>query len=386
MNNKRNKNCIAILVLILILFTSCGNDSKPDGIDSVIILSEIEKEENNPPAEEEKDSITDDLEQIMKAPAALFHGYSFSSSLYLLFVRDALDSIASRYNTDRSSAVEYDVMLEDGTVLSAEEYCRYYADTEFSWACLLIASVLETGHELNECRSYEAASRQAYSMYQANPALYSEDRIPLNDLILHCLYPALYEDLFFMKYGPDGECKIDTGILEEMMERNVRKIRYTYLPFYDDQTQERFSESEIRNLTDMSENYLDRFKNGEPFEDIFAENALYLDAFHIIMDPENSDIYYSLYDPDLPTDIIETAEKLEPFEAVLLVTDDYTSVIQRLPVNEKEDGMWYDWALSIAFDSTYGDEYAEQMTIAYDTADILFDETIRSQLTAHFIP
>ena len=386
MKNKRNRKTIAFLLLLLMLLPACGRASKQDGIDSVTILSDLSRRETDPDPESVSADkpINSDPDGIFGVPLARCHENSFSSSLYMLFVIDALDETASRYGADPSSAAGYDVMLEDGTVMSAEEYCRFYADTEFSWACLLITTIEESGHELKDCRSYEAAAREAYSRYQSDPALYSRLSVSLEDLIDFCLYPSLYEDLFYLLYGPDGDSEISADVLESLMESGMRKIRYTYLPFYDDQTQEEFTESEIRDLTALSEQYLVRYRNGESFEEIVAENYMYLDAFHVIMDPERTELYYSPYDSGLPISIIEFAEALKPYEADILVTEDFTSVVQRLPVNENRDSAWYDKALSLAYETEYGSEYAEKMTIAYDSADIIFDETVHSQLTAHF--
>ncbi len=211
--------------------------------------------------------------------------------------------------------------------------------------------------------------------------MYSAFDIGLSDLILYYLYTDLYYDDFVLKYSPGGERGINENDLSLLMDNNARKISYTFLPFYDENTNRDFSADEKSELLKQSEEYLKRYKSGESFSKIVRENYLLLDSYHMSFDPNETFLYYSTADPMLPSSITDRVEKLKEHEAALVKDDDFVSVVLRLPINENKDEKWMVFAMDLAYRSSYGDMFSEEISFAYDDLNLKYNEDVLSKLT-----
>ena len=369
--------CVALILLSALLLCSCGAQKEPDGIDSVTYISDMAQ--NTLPAETEKPAEPEP--DFSGKVLAELDGNGFSSSVFLLFMDEALENVMSRYDVKPEDVPALEVLLEDGSVITAKEFCETYARNEFEWVCLLANDYLKSGKDISESYKWQDAASLANDDLKVNSAKYSALGISFNDLILYELYTDLYYDDFVIRYSPGGENEISDVDLSKLMENNVRKISYTYLPLYDELTNKDFSDTEKAEIISISESFLKRYRNGEDFSDIVAENYILLDSYHISYDADITSVYYVLSDPMLPAAITDQAEKLKPNDAALVKTDNFVSVVLRLPVNETKDDEWMSFAIYQAYQSAYGDRYAEDMSVAYDSLQLKYDEKLLSQLT-----
>ena len=365
------------LLLISALLCSCGASKEADGIDSVTYISEMA---SNAPSESAAPAADKDP-ALGESVLARLNGKEYSSAVYLLFMQEALDSVLSKYDAEPADVPGLDVMLADGSVISGKEFCEAYARNEFEWVCLLSSEFTESGREINESDYYMSAAAGANEKYKLNAAKFESLGIGLDDLILYNIYTDLYYENFTAEYSPGGANEIPEADLEALMNNTVRKISYTYLPFYDEGTNKDFSEAEKAELTGIAKEYLARYKNGESFSDIVSENYMLLDSYGVIYDPEGTVIYYPIADPMLPEAITDKVETLKENEAALVTADDYVSVVLRLPVNETKDRQWLDCALEQAYQSPYGDGYAETVSAMYESLDLDYDGDVLDQLT-----
>lgn len=373
----RKSISIVCILLFLFLFSGCGSVSKADGIDSVTYISDIV----SAPPREEFDSLTENGPIFSAETLAELNGIDFSSSVYLLFMNEALENVLARYDVAPENIPALEVLLEDGSVITAKEFCETYAKNEFKWVCLLAADYKNSGGDLTQCAHYREASAKANAAYGKDASMYSAFDIGLSDLILYYLYTDLYYDDFVLKYSPGGERGINENDLSLLMDNNARKISYTFLPFYDENTNRDFSADEKSELLKQSEEYLKRYKSGESFSKIVRENYLLLDSYHMSFDPNETFLYYSTADPMLPSSITDRAEKLKEHEAALVKDDDFVSVVLRLPINENKDEKWMVFAMDLAYRSSYGDMFSEEISFAYDDLNLKYNEDVLSKLT-----
>ena len=368
---------ITIILLVLFFLCSCGTMETSDGIDTITTISEIAQSSLETNTEQVSETTPFPFDETLTE----LNGISFSSSLYILFMKDALDSVLNRYNVSSREVLSLDVLLEDGTVISSKEFCESYARLEFNWVCLLVSESIQNGLQISNSTAYQDAVSRANSLFVDNADVYLKLKTDLDDLILTQIYPDLYYDNFVLSYSSGGEKEISEEDLAVLMENNVRKISYTYLPFYNENTNTDYSDTEKSEIIRLSEEYLKRYNKGEPFSDIVQENYLLLDSYNLNSHPDAMSIYYSLDDPMLPSAITESAESLKPYDAALVSTDNFISVVLRLPVNEYKDEQWNVFALKQAYRSSYGEAYAEEMSEAYDSLDLKYNEDVFSMLT-----
>ncbi|MCR4606104.1 MAG: hypothetical protein K5771_00045 [Oscillospiraceae bacterium] len=368
---------IICILLALLLLCACGSAKEEDGIDSVTYISDIASAPPHvePEAEDKNRPVFSGM------TLAELDGTEFSSSIYILFMNEALENVMAKYEVAPENVQELEVLLEDGTVINAKEFCETYAKNEFKWVCLLAADYKNCGGELKECSHYQEAASKANAAYSEDTSMYTALGVSLSDLILYYLYTDLYYDDFVLQYSPGGKKAISENELSMLMENNTRKISYTFLPFYDEKTNRDFTADEKSAFLKLSEEYLKRFKSGEDFSEIVKENYMLLDSYHLSFDPSGPIIYYSPADPMLPSLIAERAERLKDNEAALVKDDDFVSVVLRLPVNETKDEKWMAYAMELAFQSRYGDMFSEEMSTEYDDLDLKYNEDILSQLT-----
>lgn len=374
---KRKLKIIAALLLISALLSSCGAAKEADGIDSVTYISEMVQ--NSPAVSSEP--IADQAPAPGNHILARLNGNEYSSAVYLLFMQEALDSVLSKYDVDPADVPGLDVMLADGSVITGKEFCEAYARNEFEWVCLLFSEFTESGKDIAESEYYMSAAAKSNEEYKLNAGTYKALGVGLDDLILYNIYTDLYYENFTAEYASGGANEIPEADLEVLMKNNVRKISYTYLPFYDEGTNKDFSKAEKAELNAIAKEYLARYKKGESFSDIVSENYMLLDSYGIIYDPEGTVIYYPIADPMLPEAITDKVETLKDNEAALVTTDDYVSVVLRLPVNETKDRQWLGCALEQAYQSSYGDGYAEEVSARYESLSLDYDEDLLAQLT-----
>ncbi len=370
------RNIICILLIILLL-SACGSVREADGIDSVTYISDIASEAPGSDTDESADN-----EPLFSGKTlSKLDNVEFSSSIYLLFMREALENVLSRYEAAPEDVPALEVLLEDGTVITAKEFCETYAKNEFKWVCLLVSDYMRCGGELIGSAHYQAAASKANAAFSTDTSSYTCLGAGLNDLILYYIYTDLYYDDFVLRYSPNGENAISEEDLSILMENNARKISYTFLPFYDELTNRDFSDAEKAELVNISEEYLKRYKNGESFSAIVAENHLLMDSYNLSYDPNETYVYYSTADPMLPSSLTARAESLEDYEAAIVKDEDFVSVVQRLPVNETTDEKWMLFAMGLAYKSEYGDSFSEDMSAAYDRLDLKYIDEVLSQLT-----
>ena len=368
---------IAFLIILSMLLCACGSSDEPDGIDSVTYISEIGQQDTVPSPE----TTEDPLSGLGGKPLAVYNGTEYSSSLYLLFMKEAFDSILDKYDIAPGDVPGTEVLLSNGTVCTGKEYCESYAKEEFEWVCLLYSQYSGYGKALTESRSYPSAAAKASEELKQEPQLFSDLAVTLSDLILYNIYTDLFYDVFVFQYTSDGDDPSSDEALSSLMDKNVRKVSLILLPLYDTASYERYSEAERTAVIKLSKEYLKRYKSGESFSDLYSENRQLQDPDFLNSFNNKPYIFYSISDPMLPAAITNEAEKLKDHEASIVTADNYVCVVLRLPVNETRDEEWLSYALELAFDSPIGDEYAEKMSGLYDSLSIVYDEDVLSQLT-----
>ena len=368
---------VALLLILAILSCSCGSSNEPDGIDSVTYISEMATQ----PAVQSPEAIDIAISGMGGKPLAEFDGTVFSSSIYILFLKEAFDSILKKYEVAPTAVPDMEILLSDGKIMKGKEYCESYARNEFEWFFLLFSQLSSFGKTLTECKGYPSAAGKAAEDLKTESQLYNNLNITLSDLILYYNYPGLYHDVFVCKYSPNGEYSSVENNLAELMEGSFRKISLIMLPLYEASSNRRYSESERSETIKLANTYLNRYKSGEPFSSVYEESRLLQDPGFSASYNDKSYIFYSISDPFLPKSITEEAERLEDNEASIIIEDNYVCIVQRLPVNEVKDEEWISLALDLAFDSHLGDEFAENMNQQHESFRIQYDELLLSELT-----
>ena len=368
---------VALLLIITILLCSCGSSNEPDGIDSVTYISEMAAQ----PADHPPEAIDIAISGMGGNPLADFDGTKYSSSLYILFLKEAFDSILKKYDISPVAVPDMEILLSDGRIMKGKEYCESYARNEFEWFCLLFSQFSGYGKTISDCREYHSAAGKAAEDFKKDAQLYKNLNITLSDLILYYNYPGLYHDVFVCKYSPNGEYSPVDNTLSALMEGNFRKISLILLPLYDASSNRRYSESERSEIIKLANTYLNRYQSGEDFFSIYAESRLLQDPGFPASYNDKPYLFYSISDPFLPKSITEEAERLEDNKASIIIEDNFVCIVQRLPVNAVMDEEWISLALDQAFDSYLGDEFTEIMNQQHDSFRIQYDELLLSELT-----
>lgn len=345
MKNKL-RMAIAFLLCAMVL-CACGKSQEPLGVDSITVLG-------TPPSEAPE---ADAAETVF----AECGGKSYSASLYRLLLYRALCGFSEEYGLPMED-IAAEKVLFDGEVMPAEEAAARQAIREFERICLVDTLVTENSIDIAAADSYLRSAESAKEDYLLHGETYRKLGVDLEDIVTASSEGLLSDTVFCSLYGPGGEQEIPLGDLEEIMASRMRRIQYTYLPFYDDESFADYSPAKIKELKKLSAEYLKRYKAGEAFSDILRENYLLLDGYGLFFDPDCSDIYYSVYSSDMAEEIALQTEKLKDNEAAVVNAEFYSAVVLRLPVNGNEDALWFQTALQEAYYSSYGKEFEEMLS------------------------
>lgn len=339
----------AFLLLSVLLISLCACGAKPEGVDEIVIIGET-------PSPLPSD-MPDSGEDVSSEVIASCGEYKLTASLYTLLIYKSLESISNEYGIDIKEIYGREVMDNSGSILSAGELAEKNAASEFRKICLAFSMINELGGKLENISSYNADVNTAYEDYISQLAVYDAIGVKLSDLVIERLSDSLYPYAFSLMYGEDSEHEIPREELEAIMEERMRRIEYTFLPFYDDETMEMLPDTKIKELKAKSSEYLKRFKGGENFSDIVRENYLLLAGYDLFFDVENTEVYYSVYRSDFAAEIAEKVEKLKDGAADIVNAEYFSAVVLRLPVNGNEDERWLETALTEAYYSHYGKEF-----------------------------